>query len=250
MRPAAQDAGSTQVPQLLSKAKLLTKSLQSLTDTQLEKMMQISPKLAKRTHQLIATWTTKPANQRLAIDSFLGDIYSGLQVQDWTGKDRSYANQNLRILSGLYGVLKPLDGIYPYRFEMGYELPDKKYTNLYEFWGDSIAKTLPKDGPVVNLAAVEYSKTVMPYITPGRIFTPSFLTINPKTKEPSFVVVHAKIARGAYAHWLIKHQIDDAARLHEFNELRYAYDAKLSSPNMPVFVCQNFGGLGLSVRLT
>ncbi len=125
--------------------------------------MHISPKLADKTHALISSWEDTPNCQRPAIDSFLGDIYSGLQVLDWSDRDRDYADKNLRILSGLYGILRPLDGIYPYRLEMGYKLPDLRFSSLYKYWGDTIAASLPVDAPLINLAAVEYSKTITPY---------------------------------------------------------------------------------------
>ncbi len=212
--------------------------------------MQISPKLAATTYSLITEWNTDPSQQRIAIDSFKGDIYSGLQVPQWSEADRQYANKTLRILSGLYGILRPLDDIYPYRFEMGYKLPGDPKTNLYEFWGDAVAKTLPEDGPIINLSAVEYSKVITPYVDQARVITPRFLTINPTTSEPTFVVVHAKIARGAFASWLITKRITDTEQLHAFKDLGYDYDQGLSTPQEPVFICKEFGGLGLSIRLT
>jgi cytoplasmic iron level regulating protein YaaA (DUF328/UPF0246 family) len=147
-------------------------------------------------------------------------------------------------------VLRPLDGIYPYRLEMGYRLPDEPFKNLYTFWGKSIADTIPIDEPIINLSAVEYSKTVTPYVNTARTITPKFLTVNPKTKEPTFVVVHAKIARGAFARWLIQNRIEIVQDLNKYNELGYTYNESLSSDLEPVFVCEQFGGLGLSIRLT
>ncbi len=249
MRPEATNSSHLQKPQLLSKAIELQSYLKTLSETQIAKVMHVSPKLAATTHSLISSWTDHPKHQRMAIDSFLGDIYSGLQVNDWTSKDRDYANDTLRILSGLYGVLRPLDGIYPYRFEMGYRLPEKRFASQYTYWGDSIAKTLP-DTTIINLAAVEYSKVITPYVDADKIIAPSFLTVHPETKEPTFVVVHTKIARGAFARWMIKNRVEDIKSLEDFSDLGYRYDKKLSSPLEPVFVCQSFGGIGLSVRLT
>jgi cytoplasmic iron level regulating protein YaaA (DUF328/UPF0246 family) len=103
----------------------------------------------------------------------------------------------------------------------------------------------------VNLAAGEYSKTVTGHISPDRVVTPKFLTIHPKTGQPTFVVVHAKIARGAFARWLVTSRIKDTdSALAGFGDIGYRYDEKLSSPNEPTFVCEEFGGKGLSVRLT
>lgn len=249
MRPPTENAVPLQKPILLDKAKELDKYLKTLPPKQLAKIMHISPKLADKTYKLIASWTDEPSHQRPAIDSFLGDIYSGLQVQDFTNEDRQYANQTLKILSGLYGVLRPLDGIYPYRLEMGYRLPNKKFSNLENFWVEAIVKTLPTNQLIINLAAVEYTKAILSRIDKTQVITPSFLTFNQNTKEPTFVVVHAKIARGAFARWLIKNRVIDKQQLQEFEDLGYQFNTKLSSPNTPVFVCQQFGGIGLSVRL-
>ena len=145
MRPAVADGRVQQAPILMQQSKQLAGHLKQLSVSQVMKMMQISPKLAGTTHDLIASWTDNPKQQRAAIDSFLGDIYSGLQVLTWSEKDRQYADEHLRILSGLYGMLRPLDGIYPYRFEMGYKMPTAPAKTTYEYWADSVVKTLPAD---------------------------------------------------------------------------------------------------------
>jgi cytoplasmic iron level regulating protein YaaA (DUF328/UPF0246 family) len=251
MRPA--EADNTQQlsqPVLLHKAGELARYLKTLSVKDIEKTMKVSEKLAGATKDLISNWNDEPQHQRPVIDSFLGDIYSGLQVANLTEQDRLYANTHLRILSGLYGILKPLDGIYPYRFEMGYRMPDTTYANLYTFWGTSIVDTLAKNETIIDLSAVEYGKTVTNFIETAHIVTPRFLTISPKTGEPIFVVVHAKIARGAFASWMIKHRIEEEATLKDFSELGYQYDETLSTEEVPVFVCKEFKGIGLSVRLT
>ena len=251
MRPAATDgAPSLTIPVLLDHAVALSTYAKSLTASEIHTTMHVSEKLAHTTRDLIQSWSDKAGHQRAAIDSFLGDIYSGMQVGSWTEADLQYADQHLRILSGMYGILRPRDGIYPYRLEMGYKLPDPRYKNLYRFWGDEIAKTLPTNEPIIDLTAVEYGKTVTQYVDAARIIAPRFLTISPKTGEPIFVVVHAKIARGAFASWLIRHRIADIAKLKTFDELGYVYNAQLSTDKVPVFVCAEFGGIGLSVRLT
>lgn len=237
------------VPQLIPHARELQGYLKSLSIKQLAKAMQISEDLASKTHQTISVWSAEHGEQTLALDSFVGDIYSGLQAGKLSETDREYAQSTLRILSGLYGVLRPLDGVMPYRLEMGYKLPDEPYSNLYKFWGTEIADTLPKSGMILNLSAVEYTKTITPYVDAERIVAPKFLTVSPKTGEPTFVTVHAKVARGAFAHWAIKNRIDQPARLRGFNDIGYKYDANLSTPAEPAFVAKDFQGLGLSVRL-
>lgn len=251
MRESAENSrAKLTVPTSIDEARSLTDTLKSLSIGEVQYMMKTSSKLAEETKTLIGSWTDKPSKQRAAIDSFLGDIYSGLQVQGWSEEDRGYAQKNLRILSGLYGVLKPLDGIYPYRHEMGYKIPRAEYKSMYAFWGAKIADTLPDDGPIVNLTAVEYGKTVTKYVDADRIITPKFLTVSAKTGEPTFVTVHAKIARGAFARWLILHRIDKVGQLRRYSDLGYQFSESLSTALQPVYVCRKFEGLGLSVRLT
>lgn len=243
----------TQQPAFVDTAAHLATYLQSLDVSIIQKAMAISASKAGEVYSLVQRFDNKAATLP-ALDAFLGDIYSGLQAQLFTLEDRQYANNNsLYILSGLYGVLRPLDEIQPYRLEMGYKFPD---LNLYTFWGDKIAKQLPKNQNIINLSAVEYTKAIFPYfknidsLSTVKIITPKFLTISPKTGEPTFVTVHAKIARGAYARWLIQNRIETTSRLKEFNEIGYAYNEALSTSDQLVFVAREFQGLGLSVRLT
>lgn len=255
MRHAPSGKADLRKPLLLEKACRLAEYLQTLSPPQLADVMSISPVLAQKTHQLIADWTAAPEAQSLAIDSFLGDIYSGLHANDLSNADRDYADQTLRILSGLYGILRPYDGICPYRLEMGYMLPDPAFASLYAYWGDAIAASLPPDGLIVNLAAVEYAQTVTRYVETapsgvGRIISPKFLTIDERTGKPAFVVVHAKIARGAFARWLITTRAEDASAFARFDDLGYRYVEDLSAPGSPAYVCETFGGTGRSIRLT
>lgn len=247
MRPAQKLDAPYQAPALLNQAEELAKYLRTLSTSELQLAMKLSPAMAEKTHGLIRDWTVDNTLQRPAIDAFLGDIYSGLQVQLFTTHEREYANNHLFILSGLYGVLKALDSISPYRLEMGYRLPNEPYKNLYTFWGRSIAECFPQESTIINLSAVEYTKAVLPHVS-NPVITPKFLTISPKTNEPTFVTVHAKVARGAFAHWLIVNNINDAKKITTFNEIGYRYNEHLSTPDTPVFVCKTFEGIGLSVR--
>lgn len=250
MRPPNARLVSYQKPALIQEAAELAEYLQSLSSTKLQAAMQLSADMAEKTHKTISAWTMERSLQQPAIDAFLGDIYSGLQVQSFSESNRQYANEHLFILSGLYGVLRALDSIHPYRLEMGYKLPDEPFKNLYKYWGDQIAAELPKAGTIINLSAVEYTKAVLPYCKDSKVITPKFMTISPKTGEPVFVTVHAKVARGAFARWIIQNQIEDELALAHFNDIGYKYDAKLSTADVPVFVCKEFKGIGLSVRLT
>ncbi len=261
---APQHPGSA-APALHTKAVVLASYLHTIMPSDYEIIMKFSHEMAQKTHALMQQWSVNGATLP-AIDSFLGDIYSGLQAQSFSEADRHYAHEHLRILSGLYGVVRALDAIQPYRLEMGYKLLGNAHdaaqpdiTSLYAFWGDAIAKQLAKDvngQPIINLSAKEYTKAVFPYFKHIKelkdilVISPQFLTISPKTQQPTFVTVHAKIARGAFARWIITHRIEDMDRLKEFNDIGYQYDATLSTPEEPVFVAKEFQGLGLSVRAT
>jgi cytoplasmic iron level regulating protein YaaA (DUF328/UPF0246 family) len=251
MRAPASGAKPNGMPVLLDRAEELIVYLRTLSPRQLSQIMTISADLATKTQEQYAKWTTATDRQAPAAASFVGDIYSGLRIDSFTAADGRYADVHLRILSGLYGILRPFDGISPYRLEMGCRLPLGKYSNLYTFWGTSIVDQLPSSGRIINLAAGEYSKTVVRHVDADRVVSPRFLTVDPVTKQPRFVVVHAKIARGAFARWLITKRVTDSATaICEFNDIGYRYDEALSRPGEPAFVCQEFGGKGLSVRLT
>ncbi|MCW5873576.1 MAG: YaaA family protein [Anaerolineales bacterium] len=249
MRTAPEGAGSLDTPLLLPQARVLAGYLKTLSPDALASMMKLSGPLAAKTHALIAAWTDAPGQQTAALDSFIGDIYSGMQAPSLSAADRKYANGTLRILSGLYGVLRPLDGIVPYRLEMGYKLPSFTHKDMYAFWGSQVADTLSGRGIIVNLAAKEYYDVVTPFMDASRFIAPKFLTLNRKTGQPAFVTVHAKVARGAFAHWLLVNRIQGAADLPGFDEIGYRYDKKRSTPDTPVFVCKDFGGTGLSIRM-
>jgi cytoplasmic iron level regulating protein YaaA (DUF328/UPF0246 family) len=241
--------GAKGEPVLLDQARELVEYVRTLTPRQLGTVMTLSAAMAERTHELFAAWSTSPEHLSPAVETFTGDIYSGLQAASFSPADRRYANGHLRILSGLYGILRPYDGISPYRLEMGFRLPSPRFANLYRFWGSAIAGQLPAAGLVVNLAANEYSKVVLDHIDPARVVTPRFLTVDPRSGEPKFIVVHAKIARGAFARWLITQRVEKRSDLATFEELGYRLDLSRGSAPEPCYVCTEFEGKGLSVRL-
>lgn len=249
MRPPTSGLAPTGTPALLDRAEELVAYLRTLPPAELARVMKVSGDLAAKVRDLYAEWSTKPDRQAPAAATFVGDIYSGLRVDTFTAGDRAYADRHLRILSGLYGILRPFDGISPYRLELGYRLPPGPYANLYTFWGTAVAEQLPAKGRIVNLAANEYSRTVLPHVDAARVVTPRFLTVDQASGQAKFVVVHAKIARGAFARWLVTGRVEEGA-VREFAEIGYRYDAALSGDAEPAFVCEEFGGKGLSVRLT
>jgi cytoplasmic iron level regulating protein YaaA (DUF328/UPF0246 family) len=221
----------------------LRRYIAGLSTDALQKMMHISAPLAKEVGVMYTANETPSA----AIESFRGDIFSGARALEWTPEMKEFAQQHLRLLSGLYGVLKPYDAVQPYRLEAAYKLPDEAYRNLYTYWGDTIAKSIDGD-EVLDLTSKEYSKLVAPRVRNKTIVAPIFLSRPSKGAEPVFVAVHAKIARGAFARWVIARGKDTLQGIESFDDLGYQYDSSRSQPGAPVYICDDFKGLGLSQR--
>lgn len=247
MRHDAADSSVWTAPHYLAQAHELVNYMRTLDTKQLAACMQVSEVLAQKVHEQYAQW--QGTSTIAAVHSFVGDIYSGLQSASWDRADMAFAQEHLWIISGLYGLLRPLDAIEPYRLEMGYRLPDARYGRLDQYWTNQLPGVIAPSEMIINLTAVEYSKALGPQLAEAQTITPVFLTISPKTGEPTFVTVHTKIARGAFANWLIRRRVTDRDALAEFNDLGYAYDHELSIADKPTFICRQFGGLGLSVRL-
>lgn len=234
-------------PRFVGDAAKFVAYLARLSTDELRQAMHVSAPLAGKVAATIQQWS--PHGTAAAIESFRGDIYSGLRSLDFTEPQKSFAQKHLIILSGLYGALRPYDAVSPYRMEAAYRFVGSPYANLYDFWGSRLAEALPVQGIIINVTSVEYDKLILPYISSRRVITPRFLTRAPGKTEPTFVVVHAKIARGAFARWLIRRGVDSAEGLEKFDDLGYVYDPTLSLPDQPVYICNEFKGIGLSQRL-
>lgn len=247
MKPVEFDHAQLTQPQFIDQAKQLHQELAKLNVAEIGQLMKVSDKLAGQIQEQIASWQPITGLSPAAL-TFRGDIYSGLRAQAWDDVARRYATQHLWILSGLYGVLRPFDAVAPYRLEMGYPL-QVAGLSLYEYWNQALARLVSAEDVYINVTAEEYLRSIKKSLTDATMITPKFLTVSPKTGQPVFVTVHAKVARGAFANWLITNQVTDLALLRNFDDLGYRYDEKLSTINAPVFVCKQFTGLGLSVRL-
>lgn len=238
-------------PELIEYSQKLIGKLSKLSIDEIQNLMKISKPLANKTFNQIHEWGhLRKNNYSPAVYTFIGDIYSGLQSISWNEDDIKFADQNLRILSGLYGILKPLDSIHAYRLEMGYKLRVANCKDLYQFWGDKIYKQVSSDKPILNLSSVEYSLTITRYAHNQSIITPKFLTINQNSGIANSIAVHSKIARGALANWVIKNKITSPNKIINFSQLGYKYSKDLSTANQPVYICEKFEGLGMSIRLS
>lgn len=226
---------------LLGDAQLLIDQLRQLAPHDVSALMGISDKLGTVNYERYQEWALPftLANAKQALLTFKGDVYVGLDAESFKEQDFAFAQQHLRILSGLYGVLRPLDLMQAYRLEMGTRLENSRGKDLYQFWGSKITQALNtqlkknKTDTVVNLASNEYFKAVKTAELNANIITPIFK--DEKNGQYKIISFYAKKARGLMASYAIKHQITDAKKLKKFNVDGYAYNAELSEGNNWVF---------------
>jgi len=231
-------------PQHLDRSSQLIDIMRDKSAKQLSKLMHISPNLAELNTQRFADWKPPftPANSKQAILAFKGDVYLGLEADKYSPQDFNFAQKNLRILSGLYGLLKPLDLIQAYRLEMGIKLKNPKVNDLYTFWTEEITQCLTdelnthRNKSLINLASIEYFKAVDPSILPGKLITPIFKDYSNGTYK--ILSFYAKKARGHMATFIIKNRIASPGQLRSFDVDGYAYNELLSSDNEWVFTRQ------------
>lgn len=220
-------------------AATLVKVLKPYSPAQVGELMDISDPLAVLNVTRYADWHPDHAHARQAIMSFDGDVYTGLAARTLDARALAYVQRHLRILSGLYGVLRPLDGMHPYRLEMGTRLPNSRGKDLYAFWGERVTALLNEDlkaaggGCVVNLASDEYFRSVKPRLLDGPVITPVFQDWkNGKYKIISFF---AKRARGMMARYAAERGVNDPEQLKDFDVDGYAFAPEASSEREWVF---------------
>tara|TARA_B100000575_G_scaffold190388_1_gene153532 strand:- start:126 stop:893 length:768 start_codon:yes stop_codon:yes gene_type:complete len=233
---------SHSVPSLLSKSKTLINILKEKEPNEISSLMNISDKLALLNNNRYKSWKgleKESDNSKQAIFVFKGDVYQGLDIDSFEKIDLEYSQNHLRLLSGLYGLLKPLDIIEPYRLEMGTKLKTNKGKNLYEFWGQDICNEIEKDlktiksNTIINLASNEYFDSVKNINETSNIISPVFKDFSKgKYKIISF---YAKKARGLMAAWILKNKIKED-ELNNFNSNGYYFSQEESSQNSPVFL--------------
>jgi len=222
----------------------LAKSARNLTLGKLKALMDLSDDLARLNRDRFKAFAEEPeaAVTRPAALAFAGDTYQGLEATSLDEDELAWAQGHLRILSGLYGVLRPLDAIQPYRLEMGSRLKTRRGASLYEYWGDDLSKALNTDAQaagtdvLVNCASQEYFGAVAPGKLNLHVVTPAFMEDKGDGKGPKIVSFFAKKARGAMARYIIQNRLSDVDSLKAFDTGGYAYQADLSQPDKPVFV--------------
>ena len=231
-------------PEMLDRSRDLVGVMADKSPDELSTMMSISPQLGELNFERFQDWSPPftPANARPAVLAFNGDTYVGLDAREsFTERDYTHAQKVLRILSGLHGVLRPLDLIQPYRLEMGSKVDTDRGSTLYDFWGGDVTDRLNADlaaspgaNVLVNLASNEYFSVVQPERVEGRIVSPRFEDAK-GDGEHKVVSFFAKRARGAMPGWIVRERIKSAKALTEFDELGYRYTPELSTVDEPVF---------------
>lgn len=228
-------------PSQLTQSRKLVRRLRQLGSDDIARLMNVSDNLAELNRKRYRQWKTpfKPENARQALFAFKGDVYLGLDAYSLNRDSIDYAQQHLRILSGLYGLLRPLDLMQPYRLEMGTRLDTDSGSNLYQFWDDRITRALNQElkrigtDSLINLASNEYFKAVKLNKLKADIITPKFREL--RNGEFQFISFSAKKARGLMARFMIDQRIDTAEGLKDFSDEGYRFAPKLSSEHDWVF---------------
>ncbi len=228
-------------PRQLEQSQELIDRAQQFSPDELAELMNISEKLSQLNWQRYQDFQQPFSlrNAKQALLAFKGDVYAGIAADQYSKEDFDFAQKHLRILSGLYGALRPLDLIQPYRLEMGTRLQNQRGKNLYEFWGAQVTELLNQDlshesAPIlINLASNEYNKVVKPKILNAKILTLAFK--ENKSGVYKTIGVHAKRARGLMADYLIKNRLTEAEPIKLFNRENYVYNESLSSEKQWVF---------------
>lgn len=229
------------MPDYLDRSEQLIQRLRQLSSLDISELMKVSSNIAELNFDRYESWDKRftEKNARQALLAFKGDVYTGLDAESFTARDFTFAQQHLRILSGLYGLLRPLDLMQPYRLEMGTRLDTDQGKNLYDFWGSTITEGLNaqlkklKSDTLINLASNEYFKAVKPKQLNARIITPAFKEF--KDGEYKMIGIYAKKARGLLSRYIIRQQLTDAEDIKSFDEEGYRHNKGLSRGNTWVF---------------
>lgn len=224
-----------QMPELLKETQILLDYLKTLNYDQLKSMWKSSDNLAEKNFERIKTMNLH-TNLTPAILSFEGLQYKYIGANVFTYKELDYIEKHLRVLSGFYGILKPFDGIVPYRLEMQAKLLDWRYKTLYNFWDKKIAQNIFKESnTIVNLASLEYSKSISKYLTKDKKFINCIFgeLIEGRVIQKGTL---AKMARGEMVRFMAENNIENAEDIKDFNRLSYDYREELSDDNNYVFI--------------
>ncbi len=230
------------LPQYLDHSQVLIEQLRELSPQQIGELMHLSDKLSGLNAARFGSWTPAftPENAKQALLAFKGDVYTGLNAVDFNEDDFDYAQTHLRMLSGLYGLLRPLDLMMPYRLEMGTKLANARGKDLYAFWGTRISEWLNEalaeqgNDVLLNLASNEYFSAVKKSALNARIINTEFKDL--KNGQHKIISFYAKKARGMMSRFVIKERINTLEHLKQFDAQGYRYSAEQSKPDLLVFL--------------
>ena len=233
---------SATLPRFMDQSALLVEDARGLNPDDIRALMGVSEQIAHLNHERFMNWQSESTsdNAKQAVLAFKGDVYTGLQAETLSEDDLDFAQTRLRILSGLYGLLRPLDLMQPYRLEMGLKFTNQRGKNLYEFWGEQLTDTLNADlvsaktEVLINLASNEYFKAVKPKLLNADIITPQFKDL--KNGQYKMISFFAKKARGLMARYIIDNRITEPEALKSFSEAGYYYSDEQSEGNQWVFL--------------
>ncbi|RJG10336.1 peroxide stress protein YaaA [Pseudomonas cavernicola] len=229
-------------PEYLDHAQELVSQLRELSPAQIGELMHLSDKLSGLNAARYGSWTPlfTPENAKQALLAFKGDVYTGMHAEDFVEADFDFAQEHLRMLSGLYGVLRPLDLMQPYRLEMGTKLANRRGKDLYAFWGERISGWLNEalaaqgDDILLNLASNEYFSAVKRQALNARIINTEFKDL--KNGQYKIISFYAKKARGMMARYVIKERLSNPEGLKDFNYQGYRFSAENSKQDSLVFL--------------
>ena len=229
------------IPDYLDQSQQLINRLRNLSALDISDLMKVSAKIANLNFDRYESWkkTFTVKNSKQSILAFKGDVYTGLDAESFKAADFKFAQNHLRVLSGLYGLLRPLDLMQPYRLEMGTKLKTDMGKNLYEFWGSDITEGLNKQlkkvksNYLINLASNEYFKSVKPNELNAEIITPAFKEF--KNGDYKMIGIYAKKARGMLSRYIIQNKLSDPEDIKSFNQDGYRFNKSLSKGNSFVF---------------
>lgn len=229
------------LPDYLDDSAELIHRMREFSALDIAELMHVSSKIAELNFDRFEAWNKNftEKNAKQAVLAFKGDVYTGLDAESFSAKDFKFAQSHLRILSGLYGLLRPLDLMQPYRLEMGSKLSNERGRNLYEFWGNTLTDGLNaqlkkiKSEHLINLASNEYFKAVKPKQINGEVITPAFKEY--KNGDYKMIGFYAKKARGMLSRYIIQNQLSDIEDIKSFDMEGYKFNKSLSKGNNWVF---------------
>ncbi len=223
-------------PKFWSQSLNLLSYLQRLTPDELGKLMSISPKLQELNFERFSVMQADMSlkNSKPCIQAFTGDVYSGFDLEEYSKQDYLFADKTIRIISGFYGILKPLDSIQPYRLEMKTKLQTASAKNLYEYWSKLVTDFLNQEGDLIlNLASKEYSSVIDLKNLRLKLLSADFYEL--RDDKPKIIAIYAKKARGVMADWIVRNRVEDVENLKSFDLMGYKFNAERSTDKALVF---------------